>query len=318
MAGAVALSPRRRQGWLDRRSAGARCAACRARPGRSPAIGLRACTDQWRPRGPGSRAGVGRQDRLHRPVQLRARVRASASPAPARRRGGCRRSGGRADAIPPAQLRPDRARSRPFPPAGLAASRLPDWLQERRADGTLQIDDLTLGGAHLENFRTHLLWDAARVELDNVQALVVGASLTGRITTSLRGPRPAYHATMKIKGVDWESGKLDAEGTLDSFGTGEQLLANLTSQGFFVGSALDFGAPGPWRAVSGNYNLTWSPAAPRLHLTSLSLRNAEETYTGSGATQQDGTMVILLTNGTREVRVTGPLEKLKVEEPGKP
>ncbi len=85
-----------------------------------------------------------------------------------------------------------------------------------------------------------------------------------------------------------------------------------------MGTALDFGAPGPWRAVSGNYNLTWSPAAPRLHLTSLSLRNADETYTGSGATQSDGKMIILLTNGTREVRVTGTLNKLKVEEPGIP
>lgn len=200
----------------------------------------------------------------------------------------------------------------------LGRSSLPDWLRDRRVDGTLQIDDLVLGGAHLANFRARLLWDAARVELDNVQARLAGAALTGRITAGLRGARPSYRATLKIKGLVWESGKLDAEGTLDSSGTGVQLLANLSSQGFFVGAGLDFGAPGPWRAVSGNYNLSWSPAAPRLHLTSLSLRNAEETYTGSGATQEDGKMVILLTNGEREVRVTGPLDKLKVEEPGKP
>jgi hypothetical protein len=200
----------------------------------------------------------------------------------------------------------------------LGRSSLPDWLRDRRVDGTLQIDDLLLGGAHLENLRARLLWDAARVEFENFQARFTGAAVTGRLTASLRGTRPSYRAAMKIKGLGWESGKLDAEGTLDSSGTGIQLLANLSSQGFFVGAALDFGAPGPWRAVSGNYNLTWSSTAPRLHLTSLSLRNAEETYTGSGATQEDGKMVILLTNGTREVRVTGPLDKLKVEEPGKP
>jgi hypothetical protein len=200
----------------------------------------------------------------------------------------------------------------------LGRTALPDWLQERRLDGTLQIDDLLVGGVHLENLRTRLLWDAARVEMDGVQAKMEGATVTGRVTANLRGSRPAYHAALKLKGLVWESGKLDAEGTLDSSGTGVQLLANLSSQGFFVGSALDFGAPGPWRAVSGNYNLTWSPAAPRLHLTSLSLRNADETYTGSGATQADGKMIILLTNGTREVRVTGTLDKLRVEEPGIP
>ena len=198
----------------------------------------------------------------------------------------------------------------------LGRTGLPDWLQGRRVDGTVQIGSLLVGGAQLDNFRTHMLWDAGRVELDNVQAKMDGSALTGRVTASLRGMRPAYHASVKIKGLGWQSGKLDAEGTLDTSGTGTQLLANLTSQGFFVGSALDFGAPGPWRNVSGNYNLTWSPAAPRLHLTSLSLRNADETYTGSGATQGDGKMVILLTNGTREVRVTGPLDKLKVDDGG--
>jgi hypothetical protein len=195
----------------------------------------------------------------------------------------------------------------------LGRSGLPDWLKDRRVDGVLQIEDLTLGGVQLENVRARLLWDEARVELDGIQAKVAGSAVTGRLTANLRTNRPAYHAALKIKGLVWESGKLDAEGTLDSSGTGAQLLANLASQGFFVGAALDFGAPGPWRAVSGNYNLTWAPAAPRLHLTSLSLRNAEETFTGSGATQSDGKMVILLTNGTREVRVTGTLDKLKVE-----
>ncbi|HWC99070.1 MAG TPA: hypothetical protein VG456_20060 [Candidatus Sulfopaludibacter sp.] len=198
----------------------------------------------------------------------------------------------------------------------LGRNGLPDWLQDRRADATLQIGDLLIGGAHLANLRTHLVWDSARVEMDGIQARMDGSALTGRVTASLRGSRPAYHAAIQVKGLGWQSGKLDAQGTLDTSGTGVQLLSNLTSQGFFVGAALDFGAPGPWRNVSGNYNLTWSPAAPRLHLTSLSLRNAEETYTGSGATQGDGKMVILLTNGTREVRVTGPLDNLKVDEGG--
>ena len=200
----------------------------------------------------------------------------------------------------------------------LGRNGLPDWLQDRRVDGNLQIDSLAVGGVRLEGVRTRVLWDDTRVDFDGVQATLDGAAVTGRVTAGLRGTRPSYHAVLKIKGLVWESGKLDAEGTLDSSGTGLQLLSNLSATGIFVGSALDFGAPGPWRAVSGNFNLSWSPGAPRLHLTSLSLRNADETYTGSGATQEDGRMIILLTNGTREVRVTGTLDKLKVESPGSP
>lgn len=227
-----------------------------------------------------------------------------------------------ADAVDAAELEktllPTLRRNSGLIARALGRTGLPDWLAARQADGTVQIDDLALAGTHLRNVRGHLVWEAGRVEVDGLQARMAGANVTGRLVIGLRGIRPSYHAALKLQGLSWESGKLDAEGTLDSSGTGAQLLANLTSQGFFVGSALDFGAPGPWRAVSGNYNLRWSPSAPRLHITSLSLRNAEETYTGSGATQDDGKMIILLTNGTREVRVTGPLEKLRVEEPGKP
>jgi hypothetical protein len=116
-----------------------------------------------------------------------------------------------------------------------------------------------------------------------------------------------------MKGWDWQAGKLDADGTLETSGTGRQLLANLTSEGNFTGAGLDFGTPDPWRGVSGSYNLAWLQNVPRLRLTGLNLRTEDDTYTGRGATQDDGRLVILLTSGTREMRVSGTLAKLKVE-----
>jgi hypothetical protein len=96
------------------------------------------------------------------------------------------------------------------------------------------------------------------------------------------------------------------------------LLANLTSEGTFTGAALDFGTPEAWRSISGSYNLAWSPAAPRLRLTGLNVRTEDETYTGRGATQDDGRLAILLTSGSKEMRLSGTPAKLKVEEAGKP
>ena len=37
-------------------------------------------------------------------------------------------------------------------------------------------------------------------------------------------------------------------------------------------------------------------------------------YTGRGATQDDGRLLLVLTNGAKEVRVSGPPDKLLVEE----
>jgi hypothetical protein len=43
--------------------------------------------------------------------------------------------------------------------------------------------------------------------------------------------------------------------------------------------------------------------------------NAEdETYTGHGTVQDDGRLLVILSNGTREMRIVGPLAKLHVDE----
>jgi hypothetical protein len=140
-----------------------------------------------------------------------------------------------------------------------------------------------------------------------------GAAVTGRLELNLRGSRPSYRISAKVKGAAWQSGKIDAEGTLETFGTGAQLLTNLTSEGTFTGAGLDLGTFVPLRTVSGTYNLAWWQSYPRLRLTSLNLHTDDETYTGRGATQQDGRLVILLSNGSKEMRMTGSLARLRVE-----
>ena len=67
------------------------------------------------------------------------------------------------------------------------------------------------------------------------------------------------------------------------------------------------------RTVSGAYDLAWWQSYPRLRLTSLNLKTDEDTYTGRGATQPDGRLVILLSNGAREMRMSGSLARLRVE-----
>ena len=67
------------------------------------------------------------------------------------------------------------------------------------------------------------------------------------------------------------------------------------------------------RTVFGAYDLAWWQSYPRLRLTSLNLKTDEDTYTGRGATQPDGRLVILLSNGAREMRMSGSLARLRVE-----
>jgi len=52
----------------------------------------------------------------------------------------------------------------------LGRTSLPDWLKQLAVDGTIQVDDLAIAGGHLENVRAHVLWDVARVQLEDMQA----------------------------------------------------------------------------------------------------------------------------------------------------
>ena len=216
-----------------------------------------------------------------------------------------------------AEVGPTLSRSTSLIARALGRAPVPVWLAGRAVEGTVQIGDLLLGGGHLENVRARLLWDVARVEFDGIQARLERAAITGKLSVNLRSARPSYKLTAKVKGLDWQAGKLDADGTLETSGRGKQLLANLTSEGNFTGVALDFGALEAWRSFSGSYNLAWSATAPRVRLTGLNLRTEDETYTGRGATEDDGRLVIVLTSGSKEMRVSGTLAKLKLEEPAR-
>jgi hypothetical protein len=180
-------------------------------------------------------------------------------------------------------------------------------------DGTVQIGDLAIGGAHLKGLRSHVLWDVARVQLDAMQARLDDALVSGKLDVNLRGSRPNYKFDAKVKGLPWQGGDLNLEAAVDTFGTGTQLLTNLNAQGVFSGTNFELAGLAPLRTAAGTYNLSWWQSGPRLRILALNLRTDEETYTGRGATQDDGRLVVLLTSGGKEMRMTGTLAKLRIE-----
>ena len=212
-----------------------------------------------------------------------------------------------------AELAPVLRRSSSLLARAFGRASLPDWLKQTEADGTLQIDELTLAGARLDKVRARLVWDVTRLDLEGLQATFDQAAIAGRLAVNLRSRTPSYKLTGSLTGMPWQSGKVDAKGTLQTSGGGTDLLANLVSDGTFTGSNVDLGPLTLCRTISGSYNLTWAGTAPHLRLSGLNLRTADDSYTGSGATQDDGRMLIVLTNGAREMRISGPLANVKVE-----
>jgi hypothetical protein len=197
----------------------------------------------------------------------------------------------------------------------LGRAPLPDWLTERRMEGSLQIGALVMGATRLERLRGQIVWDGTRARLQNISGRVAGGTLSGMLTASLKAARPVYLFSGRLKTVICRSGKADAEGVIETHGTGRELLANLRSQGVFSGQGLELGLTPGVKSVSGTYRLAWAKPEPRLSFQQLELETGDEVYTGRGATQEDGRLLIELASPTREMRVSGTLAKLRVEEP---
>jgi hypothetical protein len=213
-----------------------------------------------------------------------------------------------------AELQPTLRRDAGLLARAFGRSTIPDWLQERGVEGTVAVGRLDFPGARVEGFKARMLWDISRVELDNLQATVDGAPVSGRLAVNLRGSLPAYRLAAKVKGWDLQSGRLDAQVTLDTAGIGAQLLSNLKAEGTLSGAALDFGTALPWRCVSGAFTLAWSGGGPKLRLSALDFRNGEDAFVGQGGTQDGGRLALTLTNGPRELRISGAPGALRAED----
>lgn len=197
----------------------------------------------------------------------------------------------------------------------LGRTPVPEWLADRHVDATLQIGSLHLGDAEARSVQAHLLWDVTRAEFANIRVGLEGGRLTGTLWVNLRGSQPVYKLEARCRDMEWKSGTVDAETVMETSGTGAELLARLHSAGTFVAQDLEMETLPDLESVSGAYELTWAQPSPLLKFSELQLVSDNQTYLGQGATQPDGRLLIQLSSGTKEMRMSGTLAELRLEEP---
>jgi len=194
----------------------------------------------------------------------------------------------------------------------LAPAPLPDWLKARRADGTLSIGSLTFGDSQSSIEGVHLVWDGALLRLASLNAHIVQANadpatVTGELSLDLAGYAPHYRFEGKLRDLAYKGGALDFDGSADAEGAGLQLLLAARGEGSFRGRSIAFAPDAEFHTVSGCFDLL--PGA-RWKISCLDVVQGSETYTGVGATQTDGRLILDLTNRGRQIRYTGTLTAL--------
>ena len=119
--------------------------------------------------------------------------------------------------------------------------------------------------------------------------------------------QPQYQIAGKLAGVPWRAGTLDAEGTLTTSGTAFDLLSNMSAKGSFHGKNIDLHPPDTWDTIDGCFEWAWDARNPKLRLNQLVVSTDGDTYPGSAEMQDNGVLVLHVSDGTRQIQASGAL-----------
>jgi hypothetical protein len=190
---------------------------------------------------------------------------------------------------------------------------LPKWLQERDAEISLQVQALSNGESPLGALTAHAIWRGASINISELDWRMDETHAAVKMGVNLAKAEPAYEWSGTLEGFEYRGGQLDVDGDFNSSGIGSDLLLNLRSQGTFEGRGIALAPDAEMRAVSGAYRVAASNGVPRLLLSNVQVSQGADTLVGQGSSQSDGHLVLELTSGRRQVRLTGMLLPLHPE-----
>jgi hypothetical protein len=189
----------------------------------------------------------------------------------------------------------------------------PEWLQTRKAEGTLRIGTLTSGDLIFRGVRSHVVWDGPTVELSSIEARLDSALIRGSVTADLSRGEPVYKMRGTIDRLEWRGGRLDIEGSMETRGMGAGLLANVRAEGQYAARSVVISPDLALKAVSGTFDLAGSRSGPQMKLTVADALLGDERFSGQGVTQADGRLHMDLASGTQVMRLRGPVLPLRLE-----
>lgn len=184
---------------------------------------------------------------------------------------------------------------------------LPKWLAEREADGAIHVTRLLNGEMPIGEIRARLAWDGPTILLSDLDCRLDDMHAQGKLTLNLAKSAPIYNWAGTVENLEYRNGRLDLEGELETSGIAETLLLNIRSQGTFEGKGIELGPETQVDAISGSYKIAPAAGIPRLLLSNIQVEQGSDTFSGQGSSQPDGHIVMELTSGRKQLRLTGML-----------
>jgi hypothetical protein len=197
----------------------------------------------------------------------------------------------------------------------LRTETLPKWLLDREVEGDIHVGKLWNGDAPIGQLRAHLVWDGATILLSNLDCRQDEMHAQGKLSLNLARSLPIYNWSGTLENLEYRNGRLDLDSELETSGIAESLLLNIRSQGTFEGKDLELSPDTEVAAISGAYKIAPASGIPRLVLSNILMEQGADTFSGQGASQPDGHIVMELTSGRKQLRLTGMLLPIHPETP---
>jgi hypothetical protein len=125
------------------------------------------------------------------------------------------------------------------------------------------------------------------------------------LTADLVGAEPRYEFSGRAGGISWRGGALEAEGTITTTGSGEELLGALIARGAFTARSLDLSPLSQFSSAQGQFDLRWAKGGPRLSLEPLSATSGGVSWRGSVEPRDNGEVFLKLAAGEKQLQASG-------------
>ncbi|MSV34933.1 MAG: hypothetical protein EXQ47_04960 [Bryobacterales bacterium] len=172
----------------------------------------------------------------------------------------------------------------------------PDWLSNRKAEGTVVFDGLAVGDASFAG-TARVSWLGTGVTLATTNAKVSDATASGELHVDLSAAAPRYQYTGTVKDVRYKGGRLDFDGKADAEGSGAALPASVKAEGALMGRSIFAPPDAEYRRVKGRFSLRMTPAGAVWNALDLEVQQGADTLVGEAVHQADGKLVLKLNRG---------------------
>ncbi len=201
---------------------------------------------------------------------------------------------------------------------GVLSRTIPAWLADRNLEAELDIRQFSAGDTALGSLTSQVLWQGTNLHFPSIKLIMPSGSLEAKGTATLASYRPHFTFVANLHNYPWRGGLLSADADVETSGIGEEGLRNLRASGLFNGTNMQLAPEGSFSEISGLFRFSYKEGWPDLTFTKIQASDGESDWSGAGAADSDGRLVVDLEREGRQRRYISTLNPHTAVRPPDP